>query len=465
MAFHDLRIDENNIITEELSAYVKMLAKLQWDDDKGRFKKNPVLHLNYNLNSDHFNEMSVHVSGSFPDKLLNDYRPNETENIRKYRMGAYQCITKTESARAINVLNRIFAGGNYAVRYGNDDEVLNERTLRQYVEQDFPMHENLYGYFQQVVTPSGTEDPNAIIGWRPDCVCPHEDELFHPVPFIYFSPQVIDYEIGEYYTLLSQEKTWVEYGHGKELSGKIFEIYTRNQIIHVRQIGKKNDNLYEVTVFYIHDLNYVPCFILGGIVNIKTFPMTYRSFLSPALPHWNKAIREDSDRDASMVQGAYLQKWEKEIICKDCNGTGYGRELLEGKPQVCTSCNGRGQNSLAGPYKATVIPQQENNDVTEKLEAPPAGYITIPTEIIGIQEDSIKNHLQRGRAALFMDWTVDTANGAETATGRLLDREDLYSMLIGFCNNMFDRLLIPSLWVINNMRYQERAKDTSVTKP
>src|SRR5688572_8605601 len=66
---------------------------------------------------DHAEEMSWHLYGVKPVKLLERTRPNEDPEIKTYRLENYEPITKSAADKAVHIVSKIFNPNLYSVRW------------------------------------------------------------------------------------------------------------------------------------------------------------------------------------------------------------------------------------------------------------------------------------------------------------------------------------------------------------
>jgi hypothetical protein len=110
-------------ITEELKQKLLKVVK----DDKDKEK-----HHLYKAAKEHFEEMSWHVYGKKPERLLNRVRPREDPAIKQYRLDSYEPITKSYCKKAISICHKVFNPKLNTIRFDNSkkqSEILKKYTL------------------------------------------------------------------------------------------------------------------------------------------------------------------------------------------------------------------------------------------------------------------------------------------------------------------------------------------------
>lgn len=422
-------------------------------------QKDPQRWKYYDESVKHAKEMAVHANGEKPYDILNDTRPNEPKEIKEYRIKVFQAITKSKFKKIINVCQRINNGKNYFISFPDDVSVIikNDKTdfsLQSYIEKQYPYYGNLVQYIFDVCLKQMFVDPNSVLAFNP---LPNDDDTMPPqiIGKIFESKNVIDKQVDEYYTFLLDEKSIVSVGNSNKADGNIYHVYTRNEIIEFRQVGKKTDNTYTIEVIYTHGIGEVPVVVLGGEYVTNTFPFLYESYVSGILPFWNKALRLDMDIDANYIQHLYLERVEIQVECDniECgkNGADVGYVCSgEKKYTQCNRCHGSGFISGRSPYGVTTV-KKENISGAE-LEFPGVQYIDKPTGIVEIAERKLQSLIDQGFEAINMD-ILKSVGENQSGIAKTIDRTDMDSFLMSISNNIFDNIIYYSIYYINKLRY------------
>jgi len=428
-----------------VSKYLKAVSK----------KTKPLRHAHYYDNASHANEMAVHLLGTTPAELLEDYRPNEPQEVYKYRLRTYQPFTKSSAQKIINTISRIQNNSNYTVNYEEPPSKLKEgEDIKTYLEQKFPVYGSFFKWVFSIVLEADMSDPNALCCVYPIKPTKEKTEMFEPIGHIYRSDQVVDYELDQYYTILSDEQS--EFGTAKR-KGKIYIVVTKSEIIEYRQTGEKSgEPLFTKEVLYTFGFDMTPAFFLGGNFLQHSFPPVFESFISGILPFWNASIRMQSDLDAQFVTSVYLERAEIEIEC-DAPGCqfveseGYhGILTTEGECQRCTRCKGEGFITGRSPYGVTRVKKEELSDKPQIF--PGVEYITKPIDVVQLLREEIKSLIDRGFSAINMD-ILNKVGENQSGIAKTIDRGDFNNFLLKISDNIFDNIIHNSIKYINQWRY------------
>lgn len=409
---------------------------------------------------EHSAELSVHFNGEKPTKILSDTRPNEPQEIKTYRESVFQPITKSKAKKIVNTIQRINNSKNYSIKFPSETpKVLGKDTLENYTFKDYPYYGSLIAWVFDVALKKMLADPNAVVCFKPIETIYNNDnsDTKFPNPFgiIYSSNNIIDFKIDHYYTILLDEKSIVKSGDIEVAEGNIYNIYTRKEIIELKQIGKKIDNKYEKSILLQHNLDILPVITLGGEYVDGTFPFLYESFVSGVLPYWNKALRLDSDIDANYIQHLYLERVEIQV---ECDNTSCGKDGAkpgfvinhENKQSQCQRCKGTGYVTGRTPYGTTSVKKDSLSG--DSIEFPGVAYVSKPTEIVEIAERKLKSFIDDGFSAINMDILKDIGDN-QSGVAKTIDRTDLDSFLTMVSNNIFDNILYYAFYYINALRY------------
>ena len=107
--------------------------------------KGSIRHKYYKKTVSHAEDMGVHVEGETPEKLLNINRPNEQEEIKRYRLETYQPVTQSLSEKVVNTVNKVFNPRLWSIDF-EEMSLVGEDTLAKYLTEDYPFYRECLGY-------------------------------------------------------------------------------------------------------------------------------------------------------------------------------------------------------------------------------------------------------------------------------------------------------------------------------
>lgn len=467
------------LLTEaQILDLVQQKAKLYaaWDNNSG--KELPAYTTIYRESVEMASHISVHAEQvTFPDRLFRKKAPNEDEEQFQYRKDNYKPITKPFWERGQTTINRIWNKQNYKIEWNaaKEDAQYKEEPAEQYFTQQYPVYGSSISYFESIVTPRKINDPNAIL-----CVKPYyipskpgengedvmdDTQSIEPVAVVYGAHQVVDYIINERVLILLDEKSEVEYRSAKDRVGLMFEYYDTESIWKITQVGKKTEWKFEIVLYYKHEWQKLPAQKLKGKPIQVENEVLYQSPFFNAVPGLDEALYDASTLQISKVAHAFPQRWEYANLCT-ADGCDHGYTGFGDVRKVCNSCKGTGIVSKRSPLGVLqLLPAASvTNEGDMGVNTPPFGYEAPDPTILEFLDKQIDKNIVRAFAMLNIDVSDSNVKGSETALGKQIDREDLFSMLLKISNETYD-LLGFFFDACGYMRYQAKFNRPEIKKP
>lgn len=369
-------------------------------------------------------ELAIHADGEFPDDLISERRPAESEEIKNYRKKIFTPITKPVFTKVYNSLMKIRKSSDWMISFPTNIPafIAEDEAPEKYLMKDLPRNGSITNWMFSVAFKPYLIDANAVVLTMPINYDIQENEYFKPYPKIFTSAQVIDYRINEFYLLQDAEMFSYEEDDYYYTNGRRFYLI-QPDIFQVFE--EKNGKVSEVFQFP-NVLGYIPIRHMNGMVVEQGNHCTlYESRISGIVPMLNEAVREYSDLQAEIVQHIHSTMWAiQPQQCGRCKGVGeIPRE--NSAPISCPSCGGKGLLPL-NPFEHIVMPMPkagENNAIT-----PPIGYVQKQTEIARLQEERIRQHIYDALSAINMEFLAETPI-AQSGVAKQVDREELYSFV------------------------------------
>lgn len=391
-------------------------------------------HFYYTKSVDSCKEFKPHSDGCYPEKLIDERRPNEPLEVKDYRKQIWVAKTEPTFWRIVNSLSKIRRSPDWSIKYKDLDKFTKIRegeSLEDYCEHNFPYFESVTNWMFSVCLKPYLTDPNGVILVWPLSTEVEQTDFLQPFPEVFECCDVLEFHAedhavlndraGCYYMVKKGNKTVEEFG-------KAIYVVDTVSVQKYEQIDSKgNMNL---VIDYKHELGYMPCFKLGGVIcESQGSNYLFKSRISGILPELNEAIREYSDLQASKVLHVYLEKWQyTNSECTTCKGTGRRQNpsWFDGCDQTiqaqidCNRCHGQGYIS-AGPYSMQLIKPADMGK--QQLPTPPMGFAALPVEIVKVMEDSVRQHIHDGLAAINFQQLADVPL-AESGVAKAVDRDE-----------------------------------------
>lgn len=380
-----------------------------------------------------------HAKGCYPEKLIDERRPNEPLEVKEYRKTIWVPKTKPTFSRIPNSLSKIRRSPDWSIKHptGVEDKFAKIRegeTLENYCEKNFPYFESITNWIFSVCLKPYLTDSNGVILVWPLTTEVEPTEYLQPYPVIFDCCDVLEYEaedhailndpMGCYYSVTVRNKTHEE-------RGKSFYVVDTVSIQKYDQVDSKGTM--DKVMDYAHGLGMLPCFKLGGVIcESQGNNYLYESRISGILPELDEAVREYSDLQAAKVLHVYPEKWQYTshecTACVASSGKRQNPAWFQGCDQsipaqlTCDVCKGQGYVS-PGPYAVHIVKPVSALDGTKQIPTPPGGYYEKDVEIVKLMEDSVEKHIYDGLAAINFQELAETPMN-ESGVAKAVDRDE-----------------------------------------
>ena len=438
----------------------------------------PVYHKKCELAED----IAVHATSDiFPERIFKEKAPNEDPALYHWRKKNYRPVTRPFWQRAVNITNRVWNEQNYSIVFEAVEDELQTDTPMEYFTSEYPEYGSIINYFRQIVSKVKLQDANAVMTVKPKYLPTKQTEteagiiteydttvMIEPCCYIYNAKDVIRWDEGRYTMVMLSEKSEVEVGLKKVKEGLVFEVYDTDNIYRVEQYGKKHEYNFNTYIYYTHNLGYLPAWIMKGEPTFEGEYVVYKSPYAAAIPVLDMALFLYSTLMASTVTGAFPVWWEVVDYCRadGCvNGEVNDYDELNNLigTKACGICRGTGKAQRRSPFATYEVQPANAAAGLEQAPIPPLGYVALDPAILKFLRDEYDTSCNQFLDMLNIDTTKDKAN-PDTATGKALDREELFSFLLQFGSEVFD-LLGKAIKAAGTMRYGDIFTMPSIRPP
>lgn len=373
-----------------------------------------------------------HSEGCYPTELIECRRPNEPLEVQEYRKKIWVPKTKPTFGRVLASLGSIRRSADWSIKYpelGAFTLIREGQTLEDYCEKDFPYFGSITNWIFSVALKRYLTDSNGAV-----LIMPLENEIdetdfLQPYPVLFDCCDVVKYDHGENALLNNPLGCMYVTKKGAMEKGKSFYYVDNFVIAKYNQVDAKG-TMIPVDI-YEHGLGIMPCFKLGGIVcETEGHHFLYESRIAGILPELDEALREYSDLQAAKVLHVYPEPWEfTQHECATCKGTGKRRNPLwfdgcASNIDVQAPCDAGCQNGYiaTGPYSKLLIRQPSAIEGGGSIPNPPKGYVVKDIAIVKVMEDSVRQHIYDGLAAINFQELAEVPL-AQSGVAKTVDRD------------------------------------------
>ena len=410
----------------------------------------------------------------YPAHLLSVRAPNQTDLQAEYIRANYKPTTLSVFEDFKATISRAFADQNWSLRYTPELEpICGDDTFQRYVNNEIEKFGSLEMFVKTMLPTLKLIDPNGIIAISPEDVETIENEegeevisneLIRPMPEYYSCKSIVGQKFGEYYMVISDDKSEVKAGSKMEHSGLVLEIYDTEAIWKVYQYGKKSDMTFsEPVLYYQHNLGYVPAQKLQGTPQLINGEIAFQSPFITAVPLLDQVILDESYLQISKATSAFPFMVALGEICEfiDREGNkcqdGQIFDPINGGYRTCSSCNGSGVKSRFSPTGMLLIkPKTALSEGDSALSGEYLKFVSPPMDTLNFLRTEIEQQMAKARRILHLPSSDEsgTIGEASTATGSLNKLRSLYAFIKPISDQLFN-LYEFCLVTMGQMRYGE----------
>lgn len=365
-------------------------------------------HYYYKKTNDKCKDFEPHAEGCYPEHLIGCRRPNEPLEVKDYRKEIWVPKTLPTFNRILSSMGKIRRSSDWSIKYRELSEFTKIRdgeSLEEYCEKHFPFFESVTNWMFSVVLKKYLTDSNGVVLIMPLENDIPETDFLKPYPILFDCCDVVEFKYDDHAILSNPLGCMYVAKKGMLEKGRSWYYVDKDAIVKYDQIDAKG-NMSAVDI-YEHDLGILPCFKLGGIVcETEGHNFLYESRIAGILPELDEALREYSDLQAAKVLHVYPERWEyTQHECTTCKGTGQRRNPAW--TDGCTlplqvPCDAGCHNGYiaTGPYAKLLIRPTSNLEGGGQIPNPPAGYVEKDVEIVKLMDNSVRQHIYDGLAAI-----------------------------------------------------------------
>lgn len=429
-------------------------------------------HKSYRHTVDHAEEMSVHLSGTKPEKLLKRVRPREDPAITAYRLQSYEPTTESTAGKALTITGKIFKSKTGAIKPADGSD---GQKLYQWGTVNYPVFNSVMNFLSEYGLKKTMEDPNGVFLVEP--VELPKDEYGNVDTTKQLEPIVTCFDSKDIWLKTPQYVVffikYMETGVGNAARKEWFFKYVDREAIFNFTMWTSDSTNYIIdeTFVYPHKFGEFPFWNTGGYYDTKMVGL-FKSYFYPAVPFWNKAITAASDLDGAFVSHLHPQKWEVAEECEFVQHTDHGDypcirgeifDTVKVTRSQCSHCGGSGRKSVKGPHSTYQVARDKLVDgAGNSLNQPPAGYIDVPTAATQMLVEREDRLLEQGLSALAMDIVTKIGNN-QSGEAKSYDRSELFDFLQMVADLFYDKHLKNIFYFFGRYMFINKSKEELAT--
>lgn len=400
-----------------------------------------------------FKQMTTHIRGNRDIDLIAIRRPNEPEDIYKYRIDNYRAVTRGPFNQAITNLVRTLNHSAVSIKYPED--------ISAYLSDTNFHGKTFLGFFESEITRKMIEAANAFLVWWPTNVGDSTQRVEMKPIIVY--PERVKHFTAEVFTWLSDEKSEVISNNKKVMEGEVYYCILKDELCKRIQVGKKSDKKFVYETYYANPTGMIYAMPLGGDIvsdfvgekKDRVEAEYYTSFFSSAVPFADECLVQFSDHQGTLVSCSFPIREMEQMAC---NAVGCHDGKVNGKhgPENCMVCNGTGRTPISqSPYGVIIRPPRTNGMLNNEVtggDIPVMRYIHPDVSILDHGAKVWQDHLKMTKEALNLLFIDESQSGIAKET----DREDKVATLDKIGRHLYNYLIKNSIQYIFKFTFPEK---------
>lgn len=387
-------------------------------------------HNAYTITKELYEKLKIHFDGTTPKILIDQFRPNESQTIKDYRVANHRAKTKGPCNKIVSSLSKIRRSQDWIIDYDEKNLPANiklEETPRIYFEKNYPKHGSLTNWMFSVGLKNYLIDANAIVFVFPLNTAGSKSEYLKPESFIFNSDKVVGYSEDEYCVLKGISEAEYDLNGIKLRDKLVYWVVDTERVQRLEQVNGGTD--FNVVLDYPHGLGYLPAFkVRGQYCESIDSDTVWESRLSSIIPDFDQALMTFSDFIAELVQHIHSEKWQYTTnSCSTCNGTGKeirrvaGLTTAKTETVPCTKCSGgKIPVSSYGNIQIDMNLMKEFSGIP----TPPVGYLMKDVNVIKELDRLVDKFIDSGLSSINMEFLSLTPL-VESGKAKEVDKDEL----------------------------------------
>ena len=439
-----------------------------------------LFHPLYATSVQQYKDIQPHAEADyFPSQLFEKLSPHGREDEFNWLRDNYEPFSLPVYLDFINTVKRGVNPKNYSITFDKPPRQYESSSLDDYLLKDYPTYNSIQTWFSNSFFDFKIKDANGFVSVRPlpsmwDQVKNEDgsvefvitDELIEPIAHLHHSSDVVYYEEDEHLIVISSEKSTVKQGD-KNVPGWVLYHYDRDTIYRYYQVGEKKDYEFEVFEYFNHNWGYLPAWSVKGVPRIVKDQVYYQSPFYFSIGHLNTYIKNKMTLEIATVNSAYPYRI---MVADECDyvNPSTQEKCFNGMVSSsdgyvkCPQCQGTGLKDKPSAGGTMLVNEAE---VEGSASLDRIRFVAPDTAILEYLKKKCQEEKDGAREVLHLRTTTDVASGGDdTATGRLIDHESMYSFIRPIVDEGYD-VFEGVIDAITYMRYGKEYSAPKVIRP
>lgn len=379
--------------------------------------------------------------------MLKQFVKREDEEAFKQRVAITNHIVTTSTGNIMDVFYKV-PRANYEriIRYEGADSDAKAKSLEDALKNFWGV-KSLDTYQKTRWLEMNATDPNGfvVVEFQP---FDNRIERAKPYPFEVQARQAVDYayENNILTHLIVETDTVYSDKDGNTKPGKKYTVYLKDETFILSQVDENvnvwstkdgqfdNDQaptffrskgrVFSVSFSTPHNAGEVPAMQVGYRRDAWTSGKTHVSPYDAAVPLLRKSIKVNSELDLTMTTQVFPHRLQYMPVCK-ASGCLNGR-LANG--EICPECSGTGHSSISSAQEVIYFAMPKRGEEIIDLEKILV-FKGPPIDVIKFQADYVERLTAGCKAVVFNSESFSAPQIHGTATGQMLDRDNVQDTL------------------------------------
>lgn len=363
-------------------------------------------------NVEEYHNFQYYSDDVYPEKLIDEQRPNEQKESKDYRKLMYQPVFSEVFNKVFQSISKISRADGFFISYPSQEEFTKIKDTERLPEYLHKLPKWLF----DVCLKQYLIDANGVcLVWS----LPDEDEtkFYEPYQYIINSDMILHYEEDVLLVYKSKDEPKCVYSVDGNFLTK-WKLTNKGEWVKEQEVPNGAKKL--------------TAFKLGGV--LRGQDMTYQSRIKAMLPWLNVATVEFSDLRAEITMHIHSQQWIYENEpCGTCNGS--GSVIRKGETVKCTNAKCNGGYVARSPFEVIKVRGAKTNFGETAAPTPPMGYIQKQTEIAELQDKRIKDQTYSALSAVNMQFLYETP-ATQSGVAKSYDRDETNNTLYSIAQDL-----------------------------